>query len=257
MSWTKVVRYKQIPQRSPEWYDIRGKYVTGSDFASLVPLTEPYLKHYLDYFGIHDPAFKKTKYGGIKTLREWYGSRLKASTAVSEKQDSQFSATAHGILFEDVVSNITAQKLQTIAKPLGLVICPHNAYCAISPDGVLCFDDRPAMSLELKCVTTRKISREFIPFSYFMQTEFAAWQLGCTHGVYCEADIMQVSETYWKEHHASREANQPATDRRDESPRRRRLHDGGGELTIYEYEFAPAQLSFLPRRDGQASRAPS
>ena len=203
--WSTVIRYKQIPQRSPAWYSIRGHYVTGSDFASLVPLSNVYLNHYFDYFGIIDDNFKKTKYGGIKTLKEWYGSRLKAQsdTSASSSSSGSFSAAAHGVLFEDVVFNLVAQKMGAVAKPLGLVICPHNDYCAISPDGVLCCENGDAMSLELKCVTTRQISTSHIPFSYFMQTEFAAWQLGCSSGIYCEADIMQVSEIYWQQHSAA------------------------------------------------------
>lgn len=206
--WTEIVRYKQIPQRSPEWYDIRGHYVTGSDVAALVPLTDAYLQHYLKFFNI--AAFQKTKHGCKKLLKEWYASRLKAQANAglntTNNSGAGFSAASHGILFEDVVLNIVAQKMRVIIKPLGLIICPHNAHCAISPDGVLCFDEKPAMSLELKCVTTRNITTEYIPFDYFMQTEFAAWQLGCSHGVYCEADIMQVSELYWKEHYKSSHA---------------------------------------------------
>lgn len=196
--WTRILQYKQVRQRSPEWYEIRSKYVTGSDFASLVPLTDLYLKHYYNYFNIAlDTTYKKTKYGFIKTLKEWYGSRLKVNNGGESSNFGAFSAAAHGILFEDVVLNIVAQKSNAFAKPLGLIVCPHHDYCAISPDGLLCFNDGRAMSLELKCITTRKITNSHIPFSYFMQTEFAAWQLGCSHGIYCEADIMQVSELYW------------------------------------------------------------
>lgn len=213
VKWFHILDYPQVTQRSEEWYGVRQKYVTGSDFAGIIPHESNYLAHYLDYFNIDLTEFlqHKSKYGASnKTVREWYWSRLKSKTTTSPTQsnndtraqmDLHFtSATSHGIVFEDVVANIVGQKYDRFIKPLGLIICPHDVHCAVSPDGILCGESGEAKSLELKCVTSRKVTTDHIPFDYFMQTEFAAWQLGCRYGVYCETDMMRVSDAYWHAH---------------------------------------------------------
>lgn len=138
---TKLRKIPLVEQRSPEWYAMRQKIVTASDFAQA--LGDGKFGTQLDFFK------KKAGYEPEKPLDMESCAPLK-----------------WGCMFEDAACAIYEMRNATKVHLFGLLEHPSVGFFGASPDGI---SDQGVM-VEIKCPFRRKITGE-IPYQYYYQIQ--------------------------------------------------------------------------------------
>lgn len=134
---------KQIPkieQRSEEWFAVRQKIITASEFAQ---------------------ALGKAKFG---TQREFF--QKKCNHEEAKPFNSSSPPLKWGVMFEPVANDVYKKRTCNIVHEFGLLQHPTIPFFGASPDGIT---DNGIM-VEYKCPYQRKITGE-IPLQYFYQIQ--------------------------------------------------------------------------------------
>ena len=143
----KVQQQPRIEQRSPAWYDIRGRLLTASDVAAAL---------------------------GIKPFETYTGDarkdliRKKAEQAIGIVKFQGNDATRHGQEYEPECIRLYEQQTATKVLDFGLLIHPEHPWLGGSPDGIVA---STAVLIEAKCPLMRKIVKDHIPEHYYPQVQ--------------------------------------------------------------------------------------
>lgn len=162
---TQLAHLRSIPkieQRSQEWYEMRKKIITASDFAQALGDGK---------FGTQKQFFKK-----------------KCGYEV-EKFNPNVPPLKWGVMFEPVATNIYEVRNNTHIHDFGLVPHPHIPFFGASPDGITDL----GIMLEIKCPYKRKITGE-IPLQYYYQIQGQLDVCGLNECDYLECEFEEYSD---------------------------------------------------------------
>lgn len=128
-----------VEQRSPEWYELRKKIITASDFAQ---------------------AFGDGKFGSQKQFFQ------KKCGYEQETFNPHIPPLKWGTMFEPVAGDLYSGRNGVVIHEFGLIQHPDVDYFGASPDGIT----ENGIMVEIKCPFKRKITGE-IPLQYFYQIQ--------------------------------------------------------------------------------------
>jgi putative phage-type endonuclease len=167
---TKLSKIPLIEQRSDEWYDVRNKLITASDFGQCCGVGK--------FGNIKDIYMKKCGYE-IDT----FGTGFMAPLIWGNK-------------YEDVATTIYEKRQSTHINPFGLVKHPTIEFFGASPDGI---SDNGIM-LEIKCPYKRKIDGHIVDqYFYQMQGQLAVCELNECDFLECGFKEYVDEDDFWED----------------------------------------------------------
>lgn len=163
----------QVPQRSPEWFEMRKSRITGSIVDTILG-TNPYASY----------------------------EQLVAEKAGMPCEFRGNAATQHGTLYEPEAIALYEQTTGRKVIELGLVPHPECSILAHSPDGISVAEDDTPCLLEIKCPLRRKITGE-VPKYYMGQLQLGmeVFDVPYAHFAQYRPDphIFQITTVYREE----------------------------------------------------------
>lgn len=131
----KLLDQPSFPQRSPEWFEQRKKYLTASSCAAALDI-----KPYASYRG---------------------SPRLELMQKLKVPDETPFSNrfTDHGNLYEPEACRLFEERYGQKVLEVGMMTNPSYPFLGASPDGLCAYadDEGRVSAIEIKCPLTRKI----------------------------------------------------------------------------------------------------
>jgi len=138
--WNDTEHHRRVSQRSEEWHELRGKYVTGSRVGAILNQSE--------YDDAHD------------TFLSYTPNAIPFTSNVATRWGTHYEDEAV-YCYEEAMARVGRQ---VFVLPFDFVICPeHPKMFAYSPDGIT----NDGRLIEVKCPYRRKIVPGVVPISYY------------------------------------------------------------------------------------------
>lgn len=161
-----------IPQRTPEWYALRTKLITASDFGDALGIEKFGKKNDTKGFFKKKCGFDEVVYDMTNPILQW------------------------GVMFEPVANDIYVHRTGLKVYEFGLIQHPIIECLGASPDGI----NSIGVMLEIKCPYKRKINESILEQYYYqIQGQLDACKLS-------ECDFLEIdfceypdSDSFWED----------------------------------------------------------
>ena len=179
------VRYlmgiKQPEQRTKEWFAMRENKITASSAASLLIKDEMTCRPYIDAFKLPETFIDK------KTANPYSSKRDYILNKCGHKKFEASEAIYHGVMFEQVATDLYSRRQQKKVIEFGLLPHPTIDYIGASPDGIT----PDGIMLEIKCPFRRRITG-VPPFYYWIQMQLQLEVANLKRCDYLECELIEL-----------------------------------------------------------------